>query len=121
MVLASRGPQRVADLAAALAVTPSTAGRMCDILVRKGLTCPPAAGRGGPPGRGRVSITAAGLQVASEAAARRRELIAGILGNLPPRQQPAIADAVQAFARAAGQVPGWGARGSRRPPAGGAR
>src|ERR1700691_5608180 len=37
VVLASRGPQRMARLAAALAVTPSTAGRMCDRLVRKGL------------------------------------------------------------------------------------
>jgi len=37
VVLASRGPQRMSDLAAALDVTPSTAGRMCDRLLRKGL------------------------------------------------------------------------------------
>ena len=37
VVLASRGPQRMTDLAGALDVTPSTAGRMCDRLVRKGL------------------------------------------------------------------------------------
>src|SRR5271155_3966102 len=37
VVLASRGPQRMTELAAALDVTPSTAGRMCDRLVRKGL------------------------------------------------------------------------------------
>src|SRR6516165_11218848 len=37
VVLASRGPQRMADLAGALGVTPSTAGRMCDRLVRKKL------------------------------------------------------------------------------------
>ena len=37
VVLASRGPQRMVDLAAALAVTPLTAGRMSDRLVRKGL------------------------------------------------------------------------------------
>src|ERR1700722_2037007 len=37
VVLSSRGPQRMAELAAALAVTPSTAGRMCERLVRKGL------------------------------------------------------------------------------------
>jgi len=37
VVLASRGPQRMTDLAAALDVTPSTAGRMCDRLLRKGL------------------------------------------------------------------------------------
>ena len=37
VVLASRGPQRMVDLAAALGVAPSTAGRMSDRLVRKGL------------------------------------------------------------------------------------
>ena len=37
VVLASRGPQRMTDLAGALDVTPSTAGRMCDRLLRKGL------------------------------------------------------------------------------------
>ena len=37
VVLASRGPRRMADLAEALDVAPSTAGRMCDRLVRKGL------------------------------------------------------------------------------------
>src|ERR1700753_1331614 len=37
VVLASRGPQRMGDLAEALGVTPSTAGRMCDRLVRKEL------------------------------------------------------------------------------------
>ena len=37
VVLSSRGPQRMVDLAAALGVTASTAGRMCDRLVRKGL------------------------------------------------------------------------------------
>ena len=37
VVLAARGPQGTADLAAALAVNPSTVTRMCDGLVRKGL------------------------------------------------------------------------------------
>ncbi|MGH3394683.1 MAG: MarR family transcriptional regulator, partial [Streptosporangiaceae bacterium] len=37
VVLASRGPQRMVDLARALEVTASTAGRMCDRLLRKGL------------------------------------------------------------------------------------
>lgn len=37
VVLASRGPQRMVDLAAALGVAPSTAGRLCDRLVGKGL------------------------------------------------------------------------------------
>ena len=86
VVLASRGPQRMADLAAALAVTPSTAGRMCDRLVRKGLI---RRQRARADRRAvQVSITAAGLQVVSQATARRRELIAGILGKLPPGSSP---------------------------------
>jgi DNA-binding MarR family transcriptional regulator len=76
---------------------------MCDRLVRKGLI---RRQRARADRRAvQVSITAAGLQVVSQATARRRELIAGILGKLPVRQQPAIADALQAFARAAGEVP----------------
>ena len=100
VVLASRGPQRMAGLAAALAVTPSTAGRMCDRLVRKGLIRRQRARADRRTVQ--VSITAAGRQVVDQATARRRELIAGILAKLPARQQPAIADALQAFARAAG-------------------
>jgi DNA-binding MarR family transcriptional regulator len=103
VVLASRGPQRMVDLAAALAVTPSTAGRMCDRLVRKGLI---RRHRDRADRRVvQVSVTPAAKQVVDQATARRRELIAGILGKLPPRQQPAIADALQAFARAAGEIP----------------
>ncbi len=103
VVLASRGPQRMVDLAAALAVTPSTAGRMCDRLVRKGLI---RRHRARADRRAvQVSVTAAGLQVVSQATARRRALIADILGKLPPRQQPAVASALQAFARAAGEIP----------------
>jgi DNA-binding MarR family transcriptional regulator len=103
VVLASRGPRRMVDLAAALGVTPSTAGRMCDRLVRKGLI---RRHRDRADRRAvQVSITTAGKQVVDQATARRRELIAGILAKLPAGQQPAIADALQSFARAAGEVP----------------
>lgn len=37
VVLASRGPQRIVDIAAELGVNPSTGTRMCERLVRKGL------------------------------------------------------------------------------------
>ena len=37
VVLASRGPQSLADLAEAADVTPPTATRMCDRLIKKGL------------------------------------------------------------------------------------
>ena len=103
VVLASRGPQRMTDLAAALDVTPSTAGRMCDRLVRKGLI---RRHRARADRRAvQVSVTAAGRQVVDQATARRRALIAGILGRLPARQQSAVASALAAFAAAAGEIP----------------
>jgi DNA-binding MarR family transcriptional regulator len=103
VVLASRGPQRMAGLAAALAVTPSTAGRMCERLLRKGLI---RRHRDRSDRRVvQVSITAAGRQVVDQATERRRQLIAGILRKLPGRQQRAVADALRALAAAAGEVP----------------
>jgi DNA-binding MarR family transcriptional regulator len=103
VVLASRGPQRMVDLAGALDVTPSTAGRMCDRLVRKSLV---------RRHRARadrrvilVSITRAGRQVVDQATARRRVLLADILGKLSAEQQLAVAAALETFATAAGEVP----------------
>jgi DNA-binding MarR family transcriptional regulator len=110
VVLASLGPQRMAGLAGALGVAPSTAGRMCDRLVRKGLI---RRHRARADRRAvLVSITAAGRLVVDQATARRRELIAGILAQLPPGRQQAVADALTAFAEAAGEIPD-----SRWPPA----
>ncbi len=103
VVLASRGPQRMTDLAAALDVTPSTAGRMSDRLLRKGLI---RRHRARADRRAvQVSLTAAGREVVDQATARRRALIADILGKLPARQQSAVASALAAFAAAAGEIP----------------
>jgi DNA-binding MarR family transcriptional regulator len=103
VVLASRGPRRIAGLAEALDVAPSTAGRMCDRLVRKGLVRRHRA-------RGDrrvvlVSVTPAGRQVVDEATRRRRALIADILARLPAQAQRAVAGAFREFADAAGEVP----------------
>jgi DNA-binding MarR family transcriptional regulator len=103
VVLASRGPQRIAGLAGALDVAPSTAGRMVDRLVRKGLVRRHRA-------RGDrrvvlVSITLPGREVVEEATARRRALIAEILGRLSAGAQRAVAEAFREFAGAAGEVP----------------
>ncbi|HEY2077221.1 MAG TPA: MarR family transcriptional regulator [Streptosporangiaceae bacterium] len=103
VVLASQGPQRLVDLARALEVTPPTAGRMCDRLLRKGLI---RRHRARADRREvLVSVTSAGLEVVDHATARRRELLAEILGRLPARQQTAVAAALQTFADAAGEVP----------------
>jgi DNA-binding MarR family transcriptional regulator len=103
VVLASRGPQRMVDLAGALGVAPSTAGRMCDRLVRKGLI---RRHRARADRRAvLVSITAAGRLVVDQATVRRRTLIEAILAELPADTQRAIAEALAAFADAAGEVP----------------
>jgi DNA-binding Lrp family transcriptional regulator len=91
------------DLAAALDVAPSTAGRMCDRLVRKGLI---RRHRARADRRAvLVSVTGAGRQVVDGATARRRAIIAGILAELPATRQRAVADAMTEFAAAAGEVP----------------
>ena len=103
VVLASRGPQRLVDLAAALGVMPSTAGRMCDRLVRKGLI---RRHRARADRRAvQVSITSVGRDVVDQATSRRRALIARILSRLPGDRQASVADALRAFAEAAGEVP----------------
>jgi DNA-binding MarR family transcriptional regulator len=103
VVLASRGPQRMVDLAAALGVAPSTAGRMCDRLVRKGLI---RRHRARTDRRSvLVSVTAAGRQVVDQATARRRSLLEDILRRLPTDRQRAVAQALAEFADAAGEIP----------------
>jgi DNA-binding MarR family transcriptional regulator len=103
VVLASRGPQRMVDLASALGVTSSTAGRMCDRLLRKRLIRRQRARADRR--EVLVSITGAGRQVVDQATARRRALIAGILSRLSVGQQSAVAAALSAFTAAAGEVP----------------
>jgi DNA-binding MarR family transcriptional regulator len=103
VVLASRGPQRMVDLAGALDVTPSTAGRMCDRLLRKGLI---RRHRARADRRAvQVSITPAGRAVVDQATERRRALIGGILRKLPAARQLAVAAALREFAAVAGEIP----------------
>jgi DNA-binding MarR family transcriptional regulator len=103
VVLASRGPQRMVDLAQGLGVTSSTAGRMCDRLLRKGLI---RRHRARADRREvLVSITPPGREVVDQATARRRALISEIVSHLSPAEQTQVAAALTAFAAAAGEVP----------------
>jgi DNA-binding MarR family transcriptional regulator len=112
VVLASRGPQRLADLATALTVDRSTATRMCDRLVRKGLV----GRRRGTEDRRvvRISLTEAGALLVHEVSRRRRAEIHRIVRRMHPASRAPVVDALQAFAEAAGEVPeqdwslGWG-------------
>jgi DNA-binding MarR family transcriptional regulator len=101
--LASRGPLRVADLADALAVDRSTATRMCDRLVRKRLV---ARRRTSDDRRVvRISLTAAGAELVAEVRRRRRAEIQGIVKRMPRSHRSLVVEALQAFSRAAGEVP----------------
>ena len=102
-LLASRSHWRLADLAGALGVAPSSAGRMCDRLARQGLVR--ARRASGDRRAVLISVTAAGRKAAEEAAGRQRALAAGILARFPAPAQRAVAEAFRDFAAAAGEVP----------------
>lgn len=103
VVLASKGPQRVLSLAEALSVTPSTATRMCDRLVRKGLV----RRRTSRTDRRevRLTLTATGQSLVDEVTSRRRAEISQILSKIPLNEQEAIVDLFDKLAAAAGEVP----------------
>jgi DNA-binding MarR family transcriptional regulator len=101
--VASRGPLRAADLAVALRVDRSTATRMCDRLLRKGLV---SRRRLADDRRGvRISLTPAGRDLVAEVSRRRRSEIEQIVERMPAADRPAVAHALHAFAEAAGEVP----------------
>jgi DNA-binding MarR family transcriptional regulator len=101
--LASRGPQRLADLATALGVDRSTATRMCDRLVRKRLV---TRRRAQEDRRAvRVSLTRAGADLVAEVSRRRRAEIATIVERMPASHRDRVVRALRAFADAAGEVP----------------
>jgi DNA-binding MarR family transcriptional regulator len=103
VVLATSGPARVVDLAAELRVQPSTATRMCDRLVRKGLVSRhehPADGRAAW-----VVLTATGRNLVAEIMRRRREEIAALVQAIPIADPQAFASGLQALVVAAGELP----------------
>jgi DNA-binding MarR family transcriptional regulator len=103
VILASRGPQRIVDIAAELDVNPSTGTRMCDRLVRKGL-----ARRSRTPTDRRVvrlTLTPAGRALVAQVTERRREQLTHTVTGIPKADFPAIVSALRAFAHAAGEVP----------------
>lgn len=103
IVLAQRGAQRPADLADTLAVTPSTATRMCDRLDARGLV---RRDRGADDRREvRVSLSERGLALVEQVTRRRRAELGDLLAGLPPRDRDAVVRALRTFADAAGEVP----------------
>lgn len=114
-VLAAKGPQKLASLATALDVNPSTATRLCDRLVRKHLVRRETATSDRR--EVRLATTPAGETLVRTVMARRRARIADIVQRLAPDERAGLVEALQAVARAAGAVPeqswslGWSSGG----------
>lgn len=103
VVLASRGPQGVASLAEAVAVTPPTASRLVDRLLRKGLVNRRTDRHDRR--QVRVVLTGAGRELVNLVTERRRQEIAALLTSIAPDVQQSMATGLRQLAAAAGEVP----------------
>lgn len=103
VVLAQHGAHRPADLATALAVTPSTATRMCDRLVAKGLA---QRDRDGADRREvTVELSAAGTGLVRDVTRCRRAELRDLIGAIPADRRGAVVEALRALAEASGELP----------------
>jgi DNA-binding MarR family transcriptional regulator len=103
VVLATRGPQRPVDISAELKVVPSTGTRMCERLVRKGLL---RRARTPSDRRAiRLHLTPAGRTLVEQVHRHRREELRSIVEATAEHWHPALAEALHAFAAAAGETP----------------
>jgi DNA-binding MarR family transcriptional regulator len=102
VVLVSRGPQRVVDLAQELSVTSSTATRMCERLVRKGL----AEKHVRPDDRRAawIALTPTGRDLVGTVMRHRRAAIAELVSGLPITRPQVFAAVVNALVDAGGEV-----------------
>jgi DNA-binding MarR family transcriptional regulator len=117
VVLAYGGNTRLADLASHLSVSPSTATRMCDRLVRKGLV---SRARDEIDRREvKLELTDSGRNLVTQVMDRRREDVQTILSAIPDQSRPALVGSLLLLAKAVGEAPdlhwapGWpGAEGA---------
>jgi DNA-binding MarR family transcriptional regulator len=110
VVLASAGPQRVADLASALDAEPSTATRLCDRLARKKLVRRQRL----TTDRRTVQVLLGdpGRRLVEQVTERRRAELGRILRRVPVTDQDRIIAFLSSFTAAAGKDPsswshGW--------------
>ncbi|HQT99911.1 MAG TPA: MarR family transcriptional regulator [Acidimicrobiales bacterium] len=102
VIVETRGPQPLAQLAEALGVAPATATRMCDRLVRKKLI---RRSHDVEDRRVvRVDLTPRGRALVEKVLQRRRSEIQAILRNVDVTQQRRVIEALQSFAAATGDV-----------------
>ena len=100
VVLDQGGGCRVGDFAAALRIKPSTATRLCDRLVRRGLV----TRRVDEDNRREVTValTPAGQRLVDKVSEVRRVEIAAILARIAPSERRTIVEGLSAFRDAAG-------------------
>jgi DNA-binding MarR family transcriptional regulator len=120
VVLAYAGPQRTVDLAEELGVNSSTATRLVDRLVRRGLVS-----RDVHPKDRRattLTITSGGCDVVDAVMARRRHEAGEVLGRMSAVDRTHLLAGLEAFRAAAGEAPevswtlGWAERARARQP-----
>jgi DNA-binding MarR family transcriptional regulator len=103
VILASRGPQRIGDLAQQLSVNSSSVTRMCDRLETHGLV------RREPSSDDRrvvcVSITPLGQRLVRQVSKGRRQEIGRILRAMPTESHDPLLSALRAFTDAAQEIP----------------
>ncbi len=103
VVLCARGPSTMGQLVDELGCSGSTATRLCDRLVAKGLV--ERTHRSGNRREVEVTASRAGVELVKAVTRRRRAEISRIVEAIPTRQRPALVRALRAFADAAGEVP----------------
>ncbi len=102
VLLASRGPQNLAGLASLVGVTPATATRMCDRLVRKRLITRHT--ERSDRRQIRVTLSPRGRQMVDAVTQYRRREIDRILAAIDQDERRLLVRALTDFARAAGEV-----------------
>jgi DNA-binding MarR family transcriptional regulator len=103
VTLSTRGPQHLGQLAEVLDVNPSTATRLCDRLVRKGLV-----GRvAGTDDRREVTLTAtaAGEELVATVTKRRRAKVRRLVKRLSPDDRAQLVHGLGALAGAGDEAP----------------
>lgn len=103
VVLASRGPQSLSNLAELMGVTPATATRMCDRLVKKKLIARQELESDRR--RLRVELTKKGSDLVAAVTKYRRREIERIVGEIPHEKREVLVQALLRFNLAAGEVP----------------
>lgn len=103
VVLASRGPQGVAALADAVAVTSPTASRMCERLVKKGLVTRRVDRRDRR--QVRIALSPAGRHLVDTVTARRRAEIEQLVAAIPVGSRGEVVEALRHLSDTAGEVP----------------